>query len=186
MNRKGNGSIFGWPLSKVEGVAHLVTAFGALLGAVGVILAVVQYFAAQEAERASHTLSLIDIWETRHYRDDFVALRESAMAFMASVPEEEQREARENETARANLWAQMRRHVFSVEDAERRFDRVVSFFSRLGLCIEARLCSRETALLFFDDSVSGFVSFFGPEIEGRQDAMQSYGSGMMLLYGARQ
>lgn len=143
--------LLGLPVWVLSALANVVT----ILGALGVAFAAYQYFVAQEAARAKETLHMIEIWETRDYDEAFNALRDEVIAFWQTVPEEDLELAKTSSKAQSNLRKAMEHHVFSSANSQYNFDRMVYFFNRLGLCIEARLCSKHTARIFFRSPLPG-------------------------------
>jgi hypothetical protein len=169
--------LFGTQLWVWEGLSYVVT----VLGAFGVIFAVTQYFLAQEADRSKETLAMIEIWETRGYSKSFTDLGASVQDFLISAPKEDLQLAGKNKSAAENLRKAMYAKVLSNAASKEDFDRVVYFFNRLGLCVEASLCSSKTADIFFQDSLRGFMSNFSELIQDKRSTLPGYASGVLLL-----
>lgn len=169
--------LFGIRLRIWEGVSYIVTVFGAF----GLLFAVYQYHAAGEAERSKETLALIEIWETRAYSAAFDRLRHKVTEFTASVPDADLDIARNSVQAADNLRRKMYGQVLANPDARADLDKVVYFFNRLGLCVQANLCSFRTAFIFFKDPLEGFMSNFSNYITARQEELPGYANGLLLL-----
>lgn len=169
--------LFGVELWVWEGLGHVVKIFGAL----GLLLAVYQYFTVGEAERSKETLEMIDHWETREYSDAFQRLRVKVTEFMASIPEEDLAIVRNDEQAADNLRKNMYANILEDETTRQDFDKIVYFFNRLGLCIKAKLCSSQTADTFFKDPLRGFMSNFSNLIADRRKELPGYASGLLIL-----
>lgn len=152
-----------------------------ILGVLGVGFAVFQYMQTQEAGRAKETLAMIEIWETRGYSKSFKDLGGQVQAFLKAAPKEDLELASRNDVAAQNLRGAMYERLLSSPDASENFDRAVYFFNRLGLCVEANLCSVTTAEIFFQDSLRGFMSNFLDLIHERRSALPSYANGILLL-----
>ena len=157
---------------------------GAVVGVVGIVFAGYQYLRQVEADRAEQTLNLIDIWETRGYREDFKGLRDGVQNFLSKVPPADLEAARQNALVSRNLRDRLLSEVLGTEENQERLNDVIYFFNRLGLCIEADLCSRETAAIFFDDSLTNFLSHFEPVISSRRETDKGYAEGVLLLRSA--
>ena len=155
-----------------------------VLGFVGVLFAVYQYFQQIEAERAREALEMIEIWETRGYRDAFNILKDDVITFLDKVPEADKAKADENPMAANNLQASMYRDIFSKEGNDQRFEDVIYYFNRLGLCVEANLCSVRTASVFFDDTLIHFLSGFDTKIEKQRMTLPNYAEGVLSLADA--
>lgn len=160
-----------------ETLSHAATT----LGGIGLFFGVLQYYDGLEANRASETLQLSDLWETRGYREDFGVLRDDVIRLTNAVPQEDLAQADSNQHASDNLRRRIATAVLAIDGNSDRFERIVYFFNRLGLCVEARLCSSETANLFFNDPISGFASYFEPEIVATRQQMPGYAEGLCLL-----
>ena len=169
--------MFGLPLWFLDGVANAIT----IVGALSVVFAVYQYIASQEAGRAKETLNMIEIWETRSYSKSFDRLRDDLLKFWEEVPAQDVELAKTNARAATNLRKAMVSRVLSSEQATEDFDKVVYFFNRLGLCIEAKLCSKRTATVFFDEPFQAFMSNFSPVVSSRRDDLPGYANGLVLL-----
>ena len=176
--------ILGLPLWRWEGLSYVVTTFGALsviIATCGVLFAGLQYFWNLEADRAKETLDLIEIWETRGYQKDFSDLRTSVSDFLDKVPAEEIAFAKSSERASNNLQRNMQKAVLGTKANSEKFERVIYFFNRLGLCVAARLCSKNTARVFFEDPIKAFLSNFTPYIQEQRKTYPNYADGILLL-----
>lgn len=154
-----------------EGMAGISAAFG-------VTIAALQYLDAQQSERASRTIELIDRWESpvfgalhsyRRLGEDFQA------AFDAQGGE-----------GLANLSTEaamdhLRRAALMRPSAVHDFDQVVYFFTRLSLCVEAEVCDSRTAKSFFEDTLTSFLENFGPAITERQSLDKHFGEALFSL-----
>lgn len=165
------------PLWVWQGLSNIVTTLGVL----GLLFAGVQYWQAREEGRAAETLNLIDIWETRGYDDDFAKLRAAVTEFMAAVPEADMAAVATNARAAENLRTKMYRQVLGQPELEAAFERVVYFYNRLGLCVQANLCSTRTARIFFAEPFAAFRSNFASRIESDSAALPGYANGLDLL-----
>mgnify|MGYP000194573399 CR=1 FL=1 len=74
--------------------------------------------------------------------------------------------------------------VLRAEENADAFGEVVYFFNRLGLCVEAALCSRKTAEIFFEDSLDSFLEVFGGRIDRLRETRPRYGEAMLNLHAA--
>lgn len=155
--------------------------FVTVLGAFGILFGVYQYTQQLEAERASRTLEMIETWRAEGYREDFVALRSSVQALLDAIPPEDLALAEQSGRASENLRRRILSRVMADPQTEPRFANTIYYFNLLGLCVEANLCSTSTARIFFDDTLSGFLQVFEPEIQARQTALPGFAEGVLLL-----
>ncbi|AJY46830.1 DUF4760 domain-containing protein [Martelella endophytica] len=162
---------------RLLGIAHwrwsLLSNVITVLGALSVVFAVYQYSATIEANRAEKTLEMIVEWRDAGYRADFLSLRQSLMTTI----EEMSADGRSAERRRDDIVSRS----LARDGVDSAFDNVIYYFNLLGLCVEANLCSDETARVFFDDTLENFLQFFGPEIIARRDALPGYGEGVDCL-----
>lgn len=173
--------LFGITIRQWGGLKDLFTIVGVVLAVGTGISGLYQYMNKLEADRAEETLKMIDSWETRGYREDFNALRVEVVAFLDAVPDAEMRTAQQSAKASENLKGKLYRDVVGSASARKRFDNIVYYFNRLGLCIEARLCSKRTARIFFDDTLENFLSVFQSLIEKEREATPGYAEGLIVL-----
>lgn len=173
--------MLGLPVWRWQALSYMIAALGAL----GVVFGVYQYFQQLEANRARETLSMIEMWETRDYRENFAELRQDMLEYWAAVPPGDIEFARTNPNAAANLRDAFFRSVID-ENSEKskRFERIVYFYNRLGLCIKASLCSAATARIFFADPLNSFLSNFEPRLEAERKVLPGYANGVLLLKDA--
>lgn len=164
-----------------EALSYIV----ATLGALGVVFGVYQYYQQLEANRARETLAMIELWETRGYRDAFVTLRRDMLDYWATVPPADIEFAKSSPIAAENLRNALFRAVIDTsEEKAGRFERIVYFYNRLGLCVQAKLCSASTARIFFDDPLRSFLSNFEARIDAERETLPGYASGIYLLRSA--
>jgi VanZ family protein len=155
----------GWSLrSSIVTVVTFVGAVG------GIFWAIFEYRESQETERTKYTLTLIETWEMQGYRQAYGELRKFYTAFIETVPPADRRTAETSGHARDNL----------LQSFNRRRE-VVYFFNRLGLCVSASLCSKETAAVFFNDTVQSFLDAYGPYIESSKETLPGRGTTLVDL-----
>lgn len=146
-----------------DGVSGLAGAIGisALLG--GGVFAVLEYQDRRAASRAAETLNLIDIWEVRGAQQafqDIAVVLENAVGQAgpeANMTDDEVERFRQNLVRRVML-----------DPGPEAYEKVVNYFTRLSLCIQADLCSEEIADVFFSETVKDFTEWFAPEINKRR------------------
>lgn len=173
--------MLGIPVWRWEAISYMIAALGAL----GVVFGVYQYYQQVEANRARETLAMIEMWETRGYRENFVELRQDMLDYWATVPSADIEFARTNANAAANLREAFFGSVINASgEKSKRFERIVYFYNRLGLCIQANLCSAGTARIFFADPLNSFLSNFEPRLEAERKVLPGYASGVLLLKDA--
>lgn len=178
MSETSERKLLGLAVWRWEAFSYLITTLGAL----GIVFGVYQYLEQLEANRARETLAMIEIWETRGYREEFDALSGDIFAYWNNVPEQDLALAKANQRAAANLRKAFYREMIDKSASNvKRFERVVYFFNRLGLCIEASLCSADTARVFFGDTIAAFLSNFEPRIAEKRETLPGYADGVFLL-----
>lgn len=160
------------------------TALSAVAAALGGLFAVYQYAASVEAARAKQTLEMIDRWRDDGYRDRFLELRDRTVEVLSLVPEDQMAAAASDVTLARNLRRNVADRAIAAPEDLATFEEVVYFFNLLGLCVEAKLCSRQTARVFFDDTLQNFWSVYGEEIKARQQDAPGYGEGVTYLMRA--
>ncbi|MEC8294414.1 MAG: hypothetical protein VX083_13050 [Pseudomonadota bacterium] len=159
----------------------VLSSFVSVLGIFGVLFGIYQYTMQLEAQRADRTLEMIEQWRDDGYRASFVALSDEVATLLASVPAADLAAAKATPRAAANLRSKVLRRVLGKAENQQRLDTVVFYFNKLGLCVEARLCSTKTTEIFFGSTVEGFVDVFGPEIAARRTEEPDYANGFRFL-----
>lgn len=162
-------------------------ALGGFLSVVGVLAAlfgIFEYKQRVEASKASETLALIDVWETRGAREAFDRLSGEIAAGFADVPAADMAAAAKDPAVARVVSDKVATIVLREEKNADAFGEVVYFFNRLGLCVEAALCSRKTAEIFFEDSLDSFLDVFGGRIERLRESQPRYGEAMLDLHRA--
>lgn len=169
------------PARNWEKVSSIVTAMGVLVGVVTFALGYLQYTSQVESGRAEHTLDMIEMWETRGYRESYLALGSEVAAFLAAVAPEDLALVESNARAASNFRKRLVAGVLDADSAKADFDKVVYFFNRLGLCVEANVCSERTAQVFFEDTLLQFTQNFGEHLGSLQAASPGFATGLTLL-----
>ncbi|ABA81546.1 hypothetical protein GQF56_21555 [Rhodobacter sphaeroides] len=156
----------------------LVKGAAGLAAAGSLFLAAVEYADQGKAARAAETIRLIDRWEETTsgvltaYRSLgqrlTLALAERTPALDGTRPPEE-------------LAALLVADVLQQEGAADEFERIVYFFTRLELCIEATLCDEHTAAIFFSDTVDTFMKNFRSAVLERRRSDPHFGSEIRKL-----
>lgn len=147
----------------LEALNHVFSIVGVIALMAGGAFGAYEYLDRKETERAAETLRMIEVWETRAVEESYLRLSRGIEALLADTPAE-QRQIRERiDTLRDNI---VRRVMSNSEAGD--YDKVVLFFTRLSLCIEADLCSGPVAKIFFADTVADFRAWFADEIERRR------------------
>jgi hypothetical protein len=146
-----------WIWDGISGVAALI---GLLAGLGGGAFALVEYFDRKEAARAAETLQMIEVWETRG--------AEQAYLRIANILQDEVTKAKETqqplEAGLEKVRDKLARIALLGAGADS-YTTVTQFFTRLSLCVQARLCSDEVATTFFSLTLSDFRYWFAGEIE---------------------
>lgn len=155
--------------------------FVSVLGVIAALFGIYEYYQRVEATRASETLALIDIWETRGARDAYGRLSGEVAAQFAAVPKADMDAAGRDERLASRVTGKVATRVLETGENAKAFEDVVYFFNRLGLCVEAKLCSGHTAEIFFDDTLTSFLNVFGGQIEERRKTTPRYGEATLDL-----
>ena len=166
----------GWSL--LSSIVTVVTFVGAVGG---IFWAVFEYRESQETERTKYTLTLIETWETQGYRQAYGELRKFYTAFIETVPPADRRTAETSGHARDNLLQSFNRRIAQEPARQEQVREVVYFFNRLGLCVSASLCSKETTAVFFNDTVQSFLDAYGPYIESSKETLPGRGATLVDL-----
>lgn len=160
----------GVPMRVWAGVEALAAAIGVLALLIGGSFAVLEYLDRQRAARAAETLDMIEIWETRGAQDAYLVLSAALAKRLEALSDEELDPART-----AVLQSNLARRVFAETGLEP-YEAVDRYFTRLALCIEAKLCDEAVARTFFDDTVRSFVQWFASErVRRREGFFPSHG-----------
>lgn len=161
---------FFWVHHETWGVlSNFVTAFGIFGTIVGAIWGVTQYYASQEADRQKYTLELVNNWEEQGYQASYSKLRIAYEDFIKNVPTEQQNLAKTYTFAEKNVSRAFNKEIAESPQESEDVRRVVLYFNRLNLCLEANLCTQKIAATFFDDTVKSFVETFQPYIDDKGD-----------------
>ncbi|WP_261330362.1 hypothetical protein [Rhizobium leguminosarum] len=129
----------------------------------------------------THTLTLIETWETQGYRQAYGELRKFYTAFIETVPPADRRTAETSGHARDNLLQSFNRRIAQEPARQEQVREVVYFFNRLGLCVSASLCSKETTAVFFNDTVQSFLDAYGPYVESSKETLPGRGATLVDL-----
>ncbi|WP_170334846.1 DUF4760 domain-containing protein [Ruegeria arenilitoris] len=164
-----------------DSFGQFMMAIGALIASIGVLIGVIQYTQQVEAARAKETLALIEKWESGGYRDSFAVLRDATDRFQETVPRNELKLVRSSTTARENFQRKLYDSVFADGDHFEDFDHIVSFFDRLGLCIQAKLCSEKTAEVYFRTTLGAFLFYYDGLVLERGLQYAGYVEGLQFL-----
>lgn len=156
----------GWQLS-----SNIVTTAGILLAIIGAGWVIFEYYSNAADERNRYTFRLIDSWERQNYKSSYSDLRELYAAYLTQLPEEQRQLAETKDIARENVIGGFNKTLASNNDAKRKIRDVAYFFNKLNLCLDADLCSDETATIFFNDTVKSFFEVFKPYLSDNQDDM---------------
>lgn len=173
----GEHRLFGIEAWRWELLSNFLTAFGVF----GVLFGVYQYTAAVEADRASETLAMIERWTEDDYRSDFLALQQRTLSQIEGRSPADIQAAQSSPRHAELLSLEIGQAVMKDPDAAQHLDRVVYYFNLLGLCVEAKLCSADTADIFFGDTLRNFSAFFRDEVGARNKALPGYSQGFDLL-----
>lgn len=171
--------LFGLALWKWTAISHLMS----LLGLLTLIFGVFQYVGTVRAERAGRTLEMIEDWVDGGYRDAFLGLAARTEPLVAKARANLGDPSAASEADLREARSQIVAVVLDGAEGDAQFDKVVYYFNRLGLCLEARLCLDDTARIFFADTLDDFLSVFGDEIAARRQARPGYAAGVDLLRG---
>ncbi len=159
-----------------------LSSLSAVCAFVTLIVGVFQYTTSLEADRAKQTLEMVEEWRDEGYRDHFLHLADLAGAQMGQMTDADLAFLQENPAAQRKAAAGVAKAVLDQgAEATEALDEVVYFFNLLGLCVEARLCSEQTAAGFFDSTLVNFHNIFESQITSRQKARPDYASGMIFL-----
>jgi hypothetical protein len=174
-------------MPEVEKKSRLMTGMevAAILG--GLVTVAVGYFEyreAQSVEKARRTMEQIAYWENGGARTAYRSLSRAAEEVFAGIPNDQLAKAKADETGK--LSENLRRNIaarvlVSDQHAQDDIDEVVYFFSRLGLCIEAKICDRCSANVFFGDTLTSFLEIFRVAIEARSEMVPGYGAAMLEM-----
>lgn len=129
----------------------------ALVGLVGGLWAIWQYLEQKEAERQKYTLELVGVWQEDGYLTSYDRLTEKVVHYMDAVPRSQLEDAVANPLMHERLQENFTRRLAGDGDILADVKRVVYFFKWLNICLSQDLCSRDTAVAFYDDTISTFV-----------------------------
>ncbi len=162
------GRFLGASMNIWSGISGLAALIGVIALLAGGAFGVFEYLDRKASARAAETLRMIEIWETRGAHDAYLSLSRALEDGLRATPASERRDASRADTLRDNLARRaIRAHPGS-------YDSVVAYFTRMSLCIEARLCSAPVAATFFDATLADFRTWFSGEISRRRDLTPSH------------
>lgn len=157
--------------------------FFSVLGVLAALFGIYEYKQRVEASKASETLALIDVWETRGARAAYERLSNEIASGFAQVPAADMAAAANDPALARVVSNKVAAIVLREEENANAFGEVVYFFNRLGLCVEASLCSQKTAEVFFQDTLDTFIDVFGDQISQMQESRPRYAEAMLELHG---
>lgn len=157
--------------------------FFSVLGVLAALFGIYEYKQRVEASKASETLAMIDVWETRGARAAYERLSNEIAAGFAEVPAADMAAAANDPALARVVSNKVAAIVLRKQENADAFGEVVYFFNRLGLCVEASLCSQKTAEVFFQDTLDTFVDVFGGQISQMQESRPRYAEAMLELQG---
>ncbi len=124
-----------------------------------------------EAKRAEKTIEYISFWEKEGPQKSYRYLEDNWAEFLKAVPPDQRAIADVNPDAKDKLLD----HFYADSSDEEPWRLAVGttayFFNRLGLCVQAKLCSDKVAKVFFGDILRPYIVVFGPYIKGRDNDM---------------
>ncbi|CUH76276.1 hypothetical protein SAMN04488093_10115 [Tropicibacter naphthalenivorans] len=153
-------------LASLAGVVALIV--GGLFGAY-------EYADRKEMQRATETMAMIEIWETRGAQQAYLDLSRALEKHLSDTPAEDRNDPDNALTLRDNIARR------AMRDHPGAYDKVVYFFSRLSLCVQASLCSEPVARTFFGDSLHSFKSWFEDEKARRRQWTPAHGRELDVL-----
>ncbi|MAM10258.1 MAG: hypothetical protein CML23_07290 [Rhizobiaceae bacterium] len=181
MRKERDQFLLFWPGWKWEALAGVVAAIGLMVAVPSFLFGIAQYSWHLEGERARETLEMIDLWEVRGYQDTFSHFTEDVEELLAEIPTDELQMAAQSERAANNIRLKIAEALLSKGENEEHFDKLLFFFNRLGLCVQAKLCSIRTAETFYSGTLNNFVDFFMPYILSKQDSLDGYAEPTLWL-----
>lgn len=152
-------------------VSGLLTLAGLVVGLIGGGWAVWQYLEQKKAERQKYTLDLVSVWQEGGYLESYDRLAGNVISFMAQVPASQLDDATNNPDLKKRLQENLSRRLISNDGNLPDVKRVVYFFKWLDICLQQELCSKDTAIAFFDDTLSTFVENYGTYVKVHQPIM---------------
>jgi len=156
--------------------------FFSVLGVLAALFGIYEYKQRVEASKASETLAMIDVWETRGAREAYERLSNEIASGFADVPAADMSAAANDPALARTVSDKVAAIVLREEENAAAFGEVVYFFNRLGLCVEASLCSQKTADVFFQDTLDTFIDVFGDQIDKMRESRPRYGEAMLELH----
>jgi len=156
--------------------------FFSVLGVLAALFGIYEYKQRVEASKASETLALIDVWETRGARQAYEKLSNEIASGFAEVPAADMAAAADDPALARVVSNKVAAIVLRKEENADAFGEVVYFFNRLGLCVEASLCSQKTAEVFFQDTLDTFIDVFGDQISQMRESRPRYAEAMLELH----
>jgi hypothetical protein len=169
----------GWEL-----LSNIATAAGIVIAIIGAGWVLFEYRNNQADERNRYTFNLIDSWEKQAYKAAYWDLRESYTGFLAQLPKERVERAETDDGIRRGVIAAFNASLEADSDDKRKIREVAYFFNKLNLCLDADLCAKETATVFFNDTVKSFLEVFGPYLD-KNDADLPGGKAALDALSAR-
>lgn len=151
------------PISIWDGISGLAGLIGISAVLLGGIFATLEYRDRKASSRAAETLNLIDIWETRGAQSAFQGIAVVLESTLDGVELGNEMSDVELERLKENL---VRRVMIDL--GPEAYETVMSYFTRLSLCIQSDLCSEGVANVFFSETVTDFHGWFVSEIESRR------------------
>lgn len=149
----------------------------------GIGLGIFEYLQRKDLARARQTMQQIEFWdEPAGPRESYRLLSRKVASVFASVPDAEITAARlDPDGDGVQLREKIVEIVFREEGMEDAFDDVVYFFSRLSLCVEARLCDETASEVFFEDTLISFLDTFEVEIARQAESAAGFGAAVLCL-----
>ncbi|MAZ17810.1 MAG: hypothetical protein CL535_15955 [Ahrensia sp.] len=156
--------------------------FFSVLGVLAALFGIYEYKQRVEASKASETLALIDVWETRGAREAYEKLSNEIASGFAQVPAADMTAAADDPALARVVSNKVAAIVLRKKENADAFGEVVYFFNRLGLCVEASLCSQKAAEIFFQDTLDTFIDVFGDQISRIRENRPRYAEAMLQLH----
>ncbi|WP_424967870.1 hypothetical protein [Dinoroseobacter sp. S375] len=157
-----------------DGIAGLCAVIGVTALIITGWLGFRELDARAEAARAQATLGLLDVWETRGFRQAHDELAATVAAEIAGMPEDARIAARTGGAYAERFYEIVATAVLEDPRARKQFNDTVYFFERAHLCVEADLCAREETAAFFDSLKEGFAKTFAAELARRRETDPDY------------
>lgn len=146
-----------------------------ILFSISLLIGYSEYSISQNDKKIEASLQLVSQWEDKGYYEDYhlIELKIESLRTEAYVGLQDQRDDLIADNQIINfVQNSLYSSLSNVE--KRKFERLIYFYNKVGLCIKNKICDDNLLIEFFGHTASVIWLYFKPEIYLRRDNIPNY------------